>query len=119
MTDQSAVDTDTAPSWSELRRRVLTTHTGARLEQETIERSLGRGPTHTDALLRLFDAQDESQVRVTLYRDDAAWCPYCQKTWLLLEEKRIPYRVKKVPMNAYGDKPLGLQKWSMEAYYPR
>jgi glutathione S-transferase len=55
--------------------------------------------------LRLFDAQDESQVRVTFYRDDAGWCPYCQKTWLLLEEKRIPYRVKKVPMNAYGDKP--------------
>lgn len=33
------------------------------------------------------------------------WCPYCQKVWLLLELKAIPYRVKKVPMNAYGDKP--------------
>jgi glutathione S-transferase len=33
------------------------------------------------------------------------WCPYCQKVWLLLELKEIPYRVEKVPMNAYGDKP--------------
>lgn len=35
----------------------------------------------------------------------AAWCPYCEKTWLALEEKRVPYTVKKINMNCYGDKP--------------
>lgn len=31
-------------------------------------------------------------------RDHAAWCPYCQKVWLQLEEKRIPYTLEKINM---------------------
>lgn len=31
--------------------------------------------------------------------------PYCQKVWIALEEKRIPYKVEKVNMRCYGDKP--------------
>eukprot|EP00798_Chlamydomonas_sp_ICE-L_P023466 gene23465-17292_t len=47
----------------------------------------------------------ESEVRIKLYRDHAAWCPYCHKVWLQLEEKKIPYVIEKVPMNCYGQKP--------------
>jgi glutathione S-transferase len=61
------------------------------------------GPTNPQARLRLF-GQPESQVRVTLYRDHHAWCPYCQKVWLWLEEKQIPYRIEKVTMFCYGEK---------------
>ncbi len=61
------------------------------------------GPTNAQATLRLF-GQPESTVRVTLYRDNHAWCPYCQKIWLWLEEKRIPYRIQKVTMFCYGEK---------------
>lgn len=61
------------------------------------------GPTNAQATLRLFD-QPESAVRVTLFRDNHAWCPYCQKIWLWLEEKRIPYRIRKVTMFCYGEK---------------
>lgn len=61
------------------------------------------GPTSAQARLRLF-GQPESAVRVTLYRDNHAWCPYCQKVWLWLEEKQIPYRVEKVTMFCYGEK---------------
>jgi glutathione S-transferase len=61
------------------------------------------GPTSSQARLRLF-GQSPSTVQVTLYRDHHAWCPYCQKIWLWLEEKRIPYRVKKVAMVCYGQK---------------
>ena len=61
------------------------------------------GPTNAQACLRLF-GKDESEVRVTLYRDNHAWCPYCQKVWLWLEEKQIPYRIKKVTMFCYGTK---------------
>ncbi|KAI9021251.1 hypothetical protein DFJ74DRAFT_707212 [Hyaloraphidium curvatum] len=67
------------------------------------------GPTSAQSNLRLFGTS-EADVRVTLYRDFHAWCPYCQKTWLFLEEKRIPFRVKKVTMFCYGQK---------EAWYKR
>jgi len=61
------------------------------------------GLTNAQAWLRLF-GRSESEVRVTLYRDNHAWCPYCQKIWLWLEEKQIPYRVEKVTMFCYGEK---------------
>ena len=61
------------------------------------------GPTNAQARLRLFD-RAESEVRVTLYRDNHAWCPYCQKVWLWLEEKQVPYRIDKVTMFCYGEK---------------
>jgi glutathione S-transferase len=61
------------------------------------------GPTSAQARLRLF-GQPEQAVRVTLFRDHHAWCPYCQKVWLWLEEKRIPYRIRKVTMFCYGEK---------------
>lgn len=61
------------------------------------------GPTNAQARLRLF-GQTEADLRVTLYRDNHAWCPYCQKIWLWLEEKQIPYRIEKVTMFCYGEK---------------
>jgi glutathione S-transferase len=61
------------------------------------------GTTNSQARLRLF-GQSEADVRVTLYRDNHAWCPYCQKIWLWLEEKQIPYRIEKVTMFCYGEK---------------
>ncbi len=67
------------------------------------------GLTNSQARLRLF-GMSEADVRVTLYRDNHAWCPYCQKVWLWLEEKQIPYRVAKVTMFCYGEK---------EAWYKR
>jgi glutathione S-transferase len=63
------------------------------------------GPTNAQARLRLF-GKTEADVRVTLYRDNHAWCPYCQKIWLWLEEKQIPYRIEKVTMFCYGDKEI-------------
>lgn len=61
------------------------------------------GPTNSQSTMRLF-GQAEEKLRVTLFRDNHAWCPYCQKVWLFLEEKQIPYRVAKVTMRCYGQK---------------
>ncbi|MFQ3679811.1 MAG: glutathione S-transferase family protein [Pseudanabaenaceae cyanobacterium] len=90
-----------ALSWAEL--TALDTYTGDSEEARV------NGPTNAQAQCRLFGA-DPAAVRVTLYRDRHAWCPYCQKVWLWLEEKRIPYRIEKVTMFCYGEK---------EAWYKR
>eukprot|EP00092_Neocalanus_flemingeri_P023455 GFUD01025435.1.p1 GENE.GFUD01025435.1~~GFUD01025435.1.p1 ORF type:complete len:409 (-),score=91.97 GFUD01025435.1:38-1264(-) len=73
------------------------------------EVDLVNGPTNSQATLRLF-GQPESGVRVTLFRDHHAWCPYCQKVWLWLEEKRVPYRIRKVTMFCYGEKEAWYKK---------
>ena len=84
-------------SWADLERR-LPDRSEAELQHHRVE-----GPNNAQAVLRLF-GRPESEVRVTLYRDHHAWCPYCQKVWLWLEEKRIPYRIRKVTMFCYGEK---------------
>lgn len=60
-------------------------------------------PTSEWESTRLFGGS-EMDIRVVLYRDHAAWCPYCHKVQLLLEAKRIPYAIKKENMNSYGSK---------------
>ncbi|MCM1984418.1 glutathione S-transferase family protein [Lyngbya confervoides] len=69
------------------------------------QRDRVNGPTNAQSTLRLF-GQPESAVQVTLYRDNHAWCPYCQKVWLWLEEKQVPYRIEKVTMFCYGQKEI-------------
>ena len=68
------------------------------------------GPANAQALLRTFDETSEEAVRIVLYRDRHAWCPYCQKVWMQLEEKRIPYRVEKINMRCYGKKSRAYQR---------
>ncbi|KAJ8901215.1 hypothetical protein NDN08_007064 [Rhodosorus marinus] len=62
-------------------------------------------PANTkDGSVRLFGRKEED-IRVTLYRDPAYWCPYCQRMTLQLEHKRIPYRMRMINMRCYGPKP--------------
>ncbi|MBM5800236.1 MAG: glutathione S-transferase family protein [Cyanobacteria bacterium K_DeepCast_35m_m2_023] len=88
---------DAVPSWPDLRAWA------AAPEAEALEALRRDGPTNAQATLRLFGCR-EAEVRVTLYRDHHAWCPYCQKIWLWLEERQIPYRIRKVTMFCYGTK---------------
>jgi len=61
------------------------------------------GDTNSYSEIRLFN-YSEKETELTLYRDRHAWCPYCQKIWLWLELKRIPYKIKKINMFCYGKK---------------
>lgn len=96
------------PVWDDLSTMARSTATGQTMEAELVLRDKGEGPSHQDAKIRLFGSK--GTPRVTYYRDTAAWCPYCQKVWILLEEKKIPYIVEKVPMRSYGDKPQSYLK---------
>uniref|UniRef100_A0A7S0LIK9 GST N-terminal domain-containing protein n=1 Tax=Coccolithus braarudii TaxID=221442 RepID=A0A7S0LIK9_9EUKA len=103
---------DAAPSLDDLAESLRDSST----EDEIAFRSrLADGTLpHASALakVRLFDGTRKDAERVTLYRDTAAWCPYCEKVWLMLEEKRVPYTVEKVNMNCYGEKPAWF--WAMQ-----
>jgi len=89
--------TSNAMSWEEL----------AKYSADPIDRINGLNNPYSS--LRLFN-KSESDAVVTLYRDNHAWCPYCQKVWLWLELKKIPYRIKKVTMRCYGDK----ERWYLK-----
>jgi glutathione S-transferase len=91
---------DSAPSWDALRELVRAQEAARGVN--LLEPDYENGPTHPLALKRTFGSSEP--VRVKLYRDHAAWCPYCQKVWLQLEEKRIPYVIQKENMRCYGPK---------------
>tara|TARA_Y100000589_G_scaffold177003_1_gene167798 strand:+ start:59 stop:1288 length:1230 start_codon:yes stop_codon:yes gene_type:complete len=61
------------------------------------------GITNSYSNLRLF-GHKEYNPKLILYRDRHAWCPYCQKIWLWLELKKVPYKIKKINMFCYGEK---------------
>mmetsp|Transcript_2342 Transcript_2342/g.5411 ORF Transcript_2342/g.5411 Transcript_2342/m.5411 type:complete len:491 (+) Transcript_2342:133-1605(+) len=59
------------------------------------------GPCISQSRLRLF-GKSQADVRVILWRDNHAWCPFCQKVWIWLEEKEVPYRVEKITLDCFG-----------------
>jgi len=81
--------------------KILTWEDLNKFEIEDLDRINGINNSYSN--LRLF-GHNENDVIVNLYRDRHAWCPYCQKIWLWLEFKRIPYRVRKINMFCYGQK---------------
>ncbi len=83
---------DATATWRELEAAAE-----GRRETTDAERADARAETRT------FDA--EGTPRLKLYRDSASWCPYSQKIWMQLEEKRIPYALERINMRCYGAKP--------------
>ncbi|KAJ8599615.1 hypothetical protein CTAYLR_004688 [Chrysophaeum taylorii] len=55
---------------------------------------------------RLFDAKErlfgKAGPEVVLWRDAAGWCPFCCMAVLLLEEMKVAYRVRTVPLSGYA-----------------
>lgn len=75
------------PSWQELESKLASKDR--------------RVPTSSSSSSRL-SSTSKNTIHVTLYRDSAAWCPYCQKVWMALEETKVPYTTKYIDMKCYG-----------------
>ena len=78
-----------APSSDEIRLTLKQQQTKEEREFRTHLED-GSGPPSALATKRLFG---EAKERVVLYRDSAAWCPYCQKVWIALEENAAQWEL--------------------------
>lgn len=63
----------------------------------------GDGPPQAGALTRKFGHNET--LRAIFYKDAASWCPYCASVWMTLEEKCMPYTLKRINLLSYGEKP--------------
>jgi len=105
----TSTGTTTIPTWDELQTRISSTSVGKALNDDSKLRLVGKGSPNVHSKLRLFDSNDTSdsdntETKYTIYRDHAGWCPYCQKTMLLIEAKEIPITIELINMRSYGDK---------------
>jgi len=104
----SSIERATLTSWDDICTKLeslQTTPEERNFRSHVVEQGYGDVGSPLQKM-RLYDESNkESDIRITFYRDHASWCPYCQKVWFALEEKRIPYRIEKVNMNCYGSKP--------------
>jgi glutathione S-transferase len=107
---EASLDSISVDSWSKIRETLESQQTP---EERAFRKNLEKGygiasPLHK---VRLFDESNkEEDIKVTFYRDSASWCPYCQKVWLALEAKQVPYRVEKINMRCYGEKPASFMR---------
>lgn len=89
-------------TWREMEAEFQATDFGKKFAVVDQAKEEGLAP-HRTAKVRYF-TEGRERPRVKLYRDSAAWCPYCQKVWLLLEAKEVDFSVELVNMRSYGDK---------------
>ena len=86
------------PTWDELSTLLYKSQTKP---ERSFREKLENGGVHSPlATHRRF--ANTNDVKVTFYKDSASWCPYCQKVWIALEEKQIPYEVVRIDMNCYA-----------------
>lgn len=95
--------TTSIPTWDDLKTLASATPVGKALDNDIELRKQGKGSPNVHNKVRRFG--NEKLPEYTLYRDHAGWCPYCQKTMLLIEAKEIPIQIELVNMRSYGDKP--------------
>ncbi|KAL3701248.1 hypothetical protein R1sor_019270 [Riccia sorocarpa] len=94
------------------RATMVQTERGNKTEEVTWEglesllggKKYGPQPRVAHLTERVFGPGNDAS-KLVFYRDNSAWCPYCERLWLLLEEKQLNYTVEKINMWCYGEKP--------------
>ena len=84
------------PNWEEL-LQVAQQNTTAKWILRT-----DKSPSTATISSHITRLNPEEKPSVLLYRDTNAWCPFCERVWLALEEKQIPFEVEFINLT---DKP--------------
>lgn len=71
-------------SWESLKDTSAQQSVGSSLNEEVELRKTGNGAAHVQSKLRLFSSKDDPKI--TLYRDHAGWCPYCQVRYVFFSQ---------------------------------
>jgi len=95
------------PSWDILSKMLQNQQSS---KEQSFRALLENGTIHSGLSsnsIRINPQHPNPNVKITFYKDTASWCPYCQKVWIALEEKKLSYTIQKVDMNCYagGSKP--------------
>ena len=59
--------------------------------------------SHTLSTQSSAAADSSRKPLVTLYRDTNGWCPFCERVWLILRAKDIPYDEQLIPLQNKPD----------------
>ena len=58
----------------------------------------------SDTLTELTEqSSPPTPPKVTLYRDTNGWCPFCERVWLILRAKNIPYEEQLISLQNKPD----------------
>ncbi|WP_417040671.1 glutathione S-transferase family protein [Cylindrospermopsis raciborskii] len=75
----------TIPSWQQL-LETARVHTPARRTKRP-----GQNPSTAPISSGWDKLPPDSKPPILVYRDTNSWCPFCERVWLALEEKEIPF----------------------------
>ncbi|MEB3342745.1 glutathione S-transferase family protein [Okeania sp.] len=84
------------PNWEEL-LQISQKNTTAKWILRT-----NKSPSTTTISSYLEGLKPGEKPPVLFYRDTHGWCPFCERVWLVLEEKQIPFEVELINLK---DKP--------------
>ncbi|MEL4894031.1 glutathione S-transferase family protein [Crocosphaera sp. Alani8] len=82
----------TIPSWNDLLEKSK--------NKTTVKWEIRPGQTPSSVAISSYknDKTQTEKPAVLLYRDTNAWCPFCERVWLTLEEKQIPFAVELIDL---------------------
>jgi len=99
---------ETTVSWETLQTRTADRVAGYELRPNAVPSSSAGPSLPTEPSL-------STSKRVLLYRDTNAWCPFCERVWLALEEKGIDYDTAFIDLR---DKPVWFKQMVPTALVP-
>lgn len=85
-----------------LPKRTRTNHFSTSIDSDIYSKDWSVLKTDLESILEVKGNKNSDDPVLTLYRDTNGWCPFCERVWLCITAKGLPYRERLIPLN---DKP--------------